>query len=447
MRCEAGHPVSVDLSLERVQLVKSRLGLAFRAPVITVGGTNGKGSVCAMLESIATHSGWRVGCYSKPHLISFEERCRINGVPTTADQLIPHFAAVEKARGETTLTYFEHTTLAILRFLSTIDLDLVVLEVGLGGRRDAVNVVDADCSVITTVDIDHTEYLGPTREVIGLEKAGIMRPNRPVVVGDTNPPESLCQYADLTRARLLLAGRDFHHRPKGSGNWMWSFGEVQLDDLPNPALVGDHQGCNAAVALTALASLSQLPELSRRAVASGLSETRLRGRFQILRGAPAVILDVAHNRQAACALSANLSKMRPKGRVLAVFGCMRDKDVNALIESILVWANEWFLTDLPVKRAATAHELSEVLRSQLRRDSTSISCWARPMHAFDAALTSARPDDLVLVFGSFYTVGEVLAHVDKRIRHGRDFSVCSEVEALKSVLTLDRCESDNLPKA
>ncbi|MFZ2989879.1 bifunctional folylpolyglutamate synthase/dihydrofolate synthase, partial [Ideonella sp.] len=290
--CERLHPKTIDMTLDRVLAVQQRLGLHFKVPVISVAGTNGKGSTCAMLDSIARAAGWRVGLYSKPHLVHFEERCRINGEQIAPEALLPHFEAVEAARGDITLTYFEFTTLAIARALAEADLDLVILEVGLGGRLDAVNAFDADCSVITSIDIDHVDFLGPDRESIGFEKAGIMRAGRPTVVSDPLPPQRLLQHAEALGVDLWLAGRDFNQ----SGDrqqWAWSGRGRRYHALAYPALRGANQLLNAAGALAALEALRDRVPVSAQAVRLGLATVELPGRFQIVPGQPSLVLDVA----------------------------------------------------------------------------------------------------------------------------------------------------------
>ena len=289
--CERLHPKTIDMTLDRVKAVQARMGLHFDCPVIAVAGTNGKGSTCAMIDSIARAAGWRVGLYSKPHLVHFEERCRINGEEIAAEALVPHFAAVEAARGDTTLTYFEFTTLAIARALATAGLDLVILEVGLGGRLDAVNAFDADCSVITSVDIDHVEYLGPDRESIGREKAGILRTGRPAIIADPVPPASVIAAGEALGADLWLVGRDFNQQGDRQ-QWSWSGRGRRYHALSYPALRGANQLLNASGAIAALESLRDRVPVNAQAVRVGLATVELPGRFQIVPGQPTLVLDV-----------------------------------------------------------------------------------------------------------------------------------------------------------
>jgi dihydrofolate synthase/folylpolyglutamate synthase len=404
--CERLHPKTIDLTLERVQTLRARLGLAFDCPVISVAGTNGKGSTCAMLESIARAAGYRVGLYSKPHLVHFEERCRINGEMIAAQALLPHFEAVEAARQEMTLSYFEFTTLAILRALSVAQLDLVILEVGLGGRFDAVNVIDTDCAVITSIALDHVDYLGPDREAIGREKAGIMRAGRPVIVSDPAPPTSLSEEAARVGADPWLAGRDFGHRGDRQ-QWAWHGRRQRYAGLAYPALRGVNQLINASGVLAAFEALRDRVPITAQAVRLGLANVELPGRFQIVPGQPALVLDVAHNPHAAANLAVNLDQMGFYPRTHAVFGAMHDKDIAGMLQRMQPLVDVWHFTDLPIARAASAKELAAALGS-LQPDAH-VHCHADPAAALTAALAGADPADRILVFGSFYTVGGVLA--------------------------------------
>lgn len=403
--CERLHPKTIDMSLERTLAVRDKLGLRFDSPVISVAGTNGKGSTCAMLESIALAAGYRVGLYIKPHLVHFEERCRIGGHSVAAEDLLPHFEAVEAARGDLTLTYFEFTTLAILRCLSLQPLDLVILEVGLGGRLDAVNAIDADCAVITSIDLDHTDFLGPDRESIGREKAHIMRPGRPAIVSDPMPPASIAAHAQAIGADLWLVGRDFSH----SGDrqqWNWTGRGKRISGLAYPALRGANQLVNAAGVLAALEALRERLPVPVQAVRQGLATVELAGRFQIVPGRPTLVLDVAHNPHSVAALAVNLDAMGFYPRTHAVFGAMADKDLFSVVQRLAPLVDAWYCTDLPVARAASAQTLAAIARSQ--RQDAPTSMHATPSEALGAALGRANPADRILVFGSFLTVGGVL---------------------------------------
>jgi dihydrofolate synthase/folylpolyglutamate synthase len=410
--CERLHPKTIDMTLERTRTLIGRLGLRFDVPVISVAGTNGKGSTCAMLEAIARAAGYRVGLYSKPHLVHFEERCRINGEMAAAETLLPHFEAVEQARGDIALTYFEFTFLAILRAFAATPLDLVILEVGLGGRLDAVNAVDADCAVITSIDIDHVEYLGPDRESIGREKAHIARTGRPLIVGDPVPPASVVDYATEIGADIWLQGRDFNY----SGDrqqWSWSGRGRRWNSLGYPSLRGANQLLNASGALAALEALRARLPVTAQAVRTGLASVDLPGRFQIVPGQPALVLDVAHNPHSVAALALNLDQMGFFGRTFAVFGAMHDKDLAGAAAKVMHLVDDWLLTDLPLPRAAKATELADVVQGLLAgRPAGSppvrVSLHESPRDALAAALAQADPADRIVVFGSFYTVGGVL---------------------------------------
>jgi dihydrofolate synthase/folylpolyglutamate synthase len=405
--CEALHPKGIDMTLERVAAVRDRLGLRFSTPVVSVAGTNGKGSSCAMLEAIALAAGYRVGLYSKPHLVHFEERCRLNGQMIEAEALLPHFEAVEAARQGTTLTYFEFTTLAIMRALAEAPLDLVILEVGLGGRLDAVNAIDADCALITSIALDHTDYLGPDRESIGREKAGILRAGRPAVVSDPQPPQSLLDVAAALGVDLRVAGRDFAH----SGDrqqWQWKGREKRFHGLAYPALRGANQLLNASGVLAVFEALqAQLP-ISAQAVRQGLALVDLPGRFQIVPGQPVLVLDVAHNPQSVAALALNLDQMGFYPRTHAIFGAMQDKDLAGALAHVAPLVDAWHLTALPTPRAAEPEALRALVEAASAGRAVSVRCHADPAAALAAVLEAADPADRIVVFGSFYTVGGVL---------------------------------------
>ena len=412
-RCERLHPKEMDLTLERVRQVKERLALRFNVPVITVAGTNGKGSTCAMLEAIALQAGYRVGLYIKPHLVHFEERCRVNGHSVAADELLPHFEAVEQSRGDVSLTYFEFTTLAIARLMSLAPLDMVILEVGLGGRLDAVNAIDTDCAIITSIDIDHTEYLGTTREAIGFEKAGVMRSGKPAIVSDPVPPQSLVDHARRIGADLWLCGRDFNC----SGDkqqWSWAGRAKRFNGMAYPALRGANQLLNASGVLAALEALRDRLPVSAQAVRSGLALVELPGRFQIVAGQPMLVLDVAHNPHAVAALLQNLDQMGFYPRTHAVFGAMRDKDIAAMLARMAPVVDAWYFCDLPAARAAKATELAQIRQALAPPGASAgvsagdVSCHGDPLLALRAALGRADPADRIVIFGSFSTVGGVL---------------------------------------
>ena len=411
--CERLHPKTIDMTLARVLALRDKLGLRFEAPVVMVAGTNGKGSTCAMLESIALQAGYKVGLYIKPHLVHFQERCRVGGAPVEAASLLPYFEAIEQARGEMTLSYFEFTTLAIMLRLAAEPLDLVILEVGLGGRLDAVNCIDADCMVITSIDLDHTEYLGPDRESVGREKAHIMRAGRPVVVSDPMPPASIAAHAAEIGADLRQLGRDFTYGGDRQ-QWQWSGRERRFSGLAYPALRGVNQLLNAAGVLAVFEALYQRLPISAQAVRTGLALVELPGRFQVVPGQPALVLDVAHNPHAVAALAQNLDQMGFFPRTHAVFGAMADKDLAAILQRMAPLVDVWHFCDLEIPRAAKAAALAaefEALRASggLKTPAQlEVHQHADPAAALAAAAVGADPADRILVFGSFYTVGGVM---------------------------------------
>ena len=415
--CERLHPKTIDMGLDRVRTVAQRLdggtGLRLPCPLITVGGTNGKGSTCAMLEAIYQQAGYRTGVYTSPHLVHFEERCRVQGEPVAGADLVPAFAEVEQARRggdgqpEVSLTYFEFTTLAIVLTLARAGLDVIVLEVGLGGRLDAVNVFDADCSVITSVDLDHVEYLGPDRESIGYEKAGIMRTGRPVVVSDPVPPQSVLDRAREVGADLWRLGTDFHFAGDKQ-QWGWTGRNRRYSGLAYPALRGANQLVNAAGVLAALEALHPRLSVTAQAVRNGLALVELPGRFQIVPGQPTLVLDVAHNPHSVAALAENLDAMGFYPTTHAVFGAMADKDLRPMFERVNPLIDRWYFTDLPLPRAATALDLAAIWQGTNSRSDTAFSRHANPVDALAAAVAAADPADRIVVFGSFFTVGGVL---------------------------------------
>ena len=405
------HPKTMDLSLERTVTMARRLQIEFRVPLITVAGTNGKGSTCAMLESIARHAGYRTGLYQKPELVHFEERCRLGGEPVAAADLLPHFEAVEAARGDITLTQFEFTTLAIARLLSLADVDVVILEVGLGGRFDSVNAFDTDCAVITSIDLDHMEWLGPDRESIGLEKAQVMRPGKPAIISDPLPPNSIVQHGEKVGADLWLVGRDFNHTGDRQ-QWNWSGRGRRYNGMSYPGLRGANQLLNAAGAIAALEALRERLPVSAQAIRTGLALVELPGRFQIVPGQPTLVLDVAHNPHAVAALALNLDAMGFFPRTHAVVGAMADKDIPALLARLGALVDVWHCCGLPTARAASAQQLAELARAVAATQTgrtVSVHVHASPAEALAAAVAGADAADRIVVFGSFYTVGGVLA--------------------------------------
>jgi len=399
------HPDAIALGLERVRAVHARLAAPLSCPVLTVAGTNGKGSTCAMLESILRASGRRAGLYTSPHLLRYNERVRIGGREADDASLIEGFEAVERARGGLPLTYFEFGTLAALWLFSRARLDALVLEVGLGGRLDAVNLVDADCAAITSVDLDHVAYLGSTRESVGREKAGIFRRDRPAVVADADPPASVIDAAAAIGARLVRIGRDFGYVAH-PGQWDFWGPRGKRAALAYPALRGARQLSNAAAALAVLDALSGALPVSMQDVRRGLAEVVLPGRFQVLPGRPQVILDVAHNPQAARTLAENLGAAGFAPETIAVFGVLRDKDVTGIVRALASRITRWHLGSLAGERGSSA---AEVARAVVAAGVVApVTGHASVAEALAAARGEAGESDKIVAFGSFLTVAEVM---------------------------------------
>ncbi len=410
---ESRHPVAIELGLERVAQVKERLDIQFSCPVITVGGTNGKGSTCAFLESILLRARYRVGLYTSPHLLDFNERVRLDGESVSDAALLTAFAQVEAARGEVSLTYFEFTTLAALKLFADAKLDAVILEVGLGGRLDAVNVIDADVAIVTSIDIDHAAYLGNTREAIGFEKAGIFRAGRTAICSDPVPPQSLIDHAEAIGADLWLVTRDFNYT---GDKQQWNYGGrgQRRNALDFPALRGANQLLNASAALAALEALRMRLPVSGQEVRNGLVMVDLPARFQVLPGQPLVVLDVAHNPHAAAALAASLDNMGYFPYTFAVFGAMQDKDIRGIAAAFKDRIDHWCVTDLPLPRAATAAQIEQELLAagvtpcDKASAKVSITRFPDPAAAYADARRRAGQNDRIVVFGSFVTVAGVL---------------------------------------
>lgn len=389
------------------------MGLRFDVPVITVGGTNGKGSVCAFLEAILREAGYRVGLYTSPHVVRYNERVRIDAVEASDEALVAAFERVEAARGATSLTYFEMGTLAAASLFAHADLDVVILEVGLGGRLDAVNVFDPDCAVVVTVDLDHMDYLGPTREHIGREKAGIFRAGRPAIYGEADPPQSLLDHARGIGARLLRFGVDFGAE-RTPQQWKYWGAHGVRNGLPHPALRGPHQIANAAVALAALDELKDRLPVHMQAVRTGLLMAAPPARFQVMPGRPAVVFDVSHNPHAARALAANLRAHVKFTRTLAVFAMLVDKDVAGVVDAVKSQIAAWYVSGLRGARGTTADALVDTVR---RCDpGKPVTGFDTLLAAYSAARQGAGEDDRILVFGSFHTVCDVLQAHEAAIR-------------------------------
>lgn len=438
---ETLHPQVIDMGLDRTNLVAERLALKNSPALkIVVGGTNGKGSTCAMLEAILLAAGYKVGLYTSPHLIRYNERIRLNGAELSDAQIVQQFVKINELRGETSLSYFEFATLAAWAAFTEAKVDVMIFEVGLGGRLDAVNCVDADCSIITSVDIDHVDYLGDDREHIAWEKAHIFRPGKPAICADPLPPENIKMYADKIGADLWQFGVDFNYSGDAQ-QWAFAGREQRRAALAYPALRGINQLLNASAVLAALEALRMQLVVPASSVREGLLRAAIPGRMQILPGQPTVILDVAHNPHAAGALAQNLQQMpiTPGMKTYAVVGMLKDKDCKAVIARLAPHIDVWLCADLTGPRALSARELSgfvnEVLASEQITDNTETSSKATPtvkpklttvdpktvqtlvfddlVQAFVTAQGMATENDRILVFGSFFSVGPILTHLGR----------------------------------
>lgn len=408
---EALHPKSIAMGLERVSVVAQRLALfnRYKRPVIvTVAGTNGKGSSCAMLEQVYTKAGYRVGCYTSPHLQRYHERVRVCCDEIADQALCDAFAAVESAREAIELTYFEMGTLAAFWHFSQQALDVLVLEVGLGGRLDAVNILDADCALVTNVDMDHMEYLGDTREKIGLEKAGVYRANQIAICGDRSPPQSLVNYAIKQGVQLNCIQQAFYVE---AGERSWHYRDAKgVLDMPSLSLTGMFQRDNAASVIYAIRALTPVLPVADAVIVDTLPKVQLPGRFQYLNHAPDVIVDVAHNPQAAESLLDNLTELRknmPKeGRLVAVFSMLADKDIQAVVKILMQEFDTWHVAEIKHPRAAKLNDLINVFSRCA--DNSPIEAHLDIELALSSAYKSVAKNDKIIVFGSFFTVAAAL---------------------------------------
>lgn len=392
------HSKTIDLGLARVSEVAARMAVLKPAPfVFTVAGTNGKGTTCRTLESVLMAAGFKVGVYSSPHLVRYTERVRVQGEELSELVHTTSFAEIEAARGEISLSYFEFGTLSALWLFQQAQLDVVILEVGLGGRLDATNIVDADVAVVTSIALDHTDWLGPDRESIGREKAGIFRGGKPAIVGEPDMPQTIAEVASEKGAQLMRRDVDWGYE---AGEQSWSFNDENgaLTDLPLPQVPMP----NAATALAALRA-SKL-KVDEQAIRDGIQKAMLPGRFQIISDTPRVILDVAHNPHAATYLAGRLKTLPKTGRVLAVIGMLHDKDIAGTLENLKAEVDDWYCAPLEGPRGATAEQLLEHLRAG--------KVYTSVVQAWYAAMADARPQDTVLVCGSFHTVAHVMEEID-----------------------------------
>jgi dihydrofolate synthase / folylpolyglutamate synthase len=415
-RLEALHPQGIDgieLGLARVTELKQRLGQTESVPMVLVAGTNGKGSTCAMLESIWRSAGYRVGLYSSPHLLRFNERIRINHGPVDDAILIHAFERVEAARGEIALTYFEFVTLAAWEVFASNALDVIILEVGLGGRLDATNIYTPSCSVLTTIDLDHMAFLGTTREAIGREKAGIFRAGVPAICGDPSPPQSVLDHAAALGTPLAVMGRDFGFA-RQEQQWRYigqsSIRNSTRNGLAFPGLRGQNQLLNASTALATVDALRECLPVAMQDIRLGLLTAEIPGRFQVLPGQPSIVLDVAHNSQSMRALASNLGDMAFHPRTWGVFGMLADKDLDDAIVQMKERITHWLPCTLPSRRTTSADLLYERLKTH---GITPVKCFDSPAQALRFAQSQAVEADRIVAFGSFLTVAGALEHLGR----------------------------------
>ncbi|MDQ7014791.1 MAG: bifunctional tetrahydrofolate synthase/dihydrofolate synthase [Gammaproteobacteria bacterium] len=400
------HPSEIELGLARVKEVAARLCLLSpKGQVITVAGTNGKGSSVAMLERILSAAGYSVGVYSSPHFLRYNERIRINEREVSDAQICAAFAAIDTARAEVSLTYFEFATLASLWLFAEAKLDVWVLEVGLGGRLDAVNILDADCALLTSVALDHQAWLGSDRESIGLEKAGVFRAGKPAVCADGKPPKSVLTYANELGCELLCVNQDYRFEFQANG-WCWHGSNAALMGLPKPALQGVFQLANAAAVVQVLQTFSATLPIPRSALDKGLQSVRLQGRLQRLNGEIEAYLDVAHNPAAATVLAAELAALPHEGKTTAVLGMLDDKDVTGVITALQAEVDHWVVTSLPSSRGLSAERLAEGIKAV--DGQAKVTLVKNVVAGYDIAVASAQSSDRIVVLGSFLTVAALL---------------------------------------
>ncbi|MDR0529619.1 MAG: bifunctional tetrahydrofolate synthase/dihydrofolate synthase [Zoogloeaceae bacterium] len=430
MYLESLHPkgeAGIELGLQRVREVGAALGQRPFCPIFTLAGTNGKGSTAVYLEMILVRAGYRVGCYTSPHLLRFTERVRINGEEARAESLCAAFAEVERARkaaGNAALTYFEFATLAAWQIFSAAKCEALILEVGLGGRLDAVNLYDPDVALLTSIDLDHQQWLGATREEIGLEKAGIFRSGHPAFCGDAHPPESVLRQAATLKVPLFVAGRDFGWQKTTDAPLQWQYWrktpeKLERRILAHPNLRGAAQINNASLALAALDALRERLPVSAQAIREGLARAELPGRFQVLPGRPVIVLDAGHNPEALRVLAENLDDMGFFANTYAVLGMLADKDAINSLAALKGKVTRWFIATLTGIRGQKADALADKL---LAADSSALlSCYESPEDAFDHARETAKESDRIIVIGSFHTLAAVWRRLESSLKRPKVF--------------------------
>ncbi|MSQ80485.1 MAG: bifunctional tetrahydrofolate synthase/dihydrofolate synthase [Candidatus Methylopumilus sp.] len=407
---ESTHPSTIDLSLERIKLVAKRLNLNIPFPLITVGGTNGKGSTCAILESIYKTAGYKVGCYTSPHFLLFNERIKVDAQPISDHLICDALLKIESVREDVSLTYFEYGTLAAMIIFAEESIDVAILEIGLGGRLDAVNIFEPDCSIVTTVDLDHMDYLGETREAIGFEKAGIYRANKSAICGDFNPPKSLIQHAESIHAPLKLIGKHFNYELHHD-SFDFLIDSSFLMNVPLPNLQGNFQIANASMALMAVKSIEDKLPVNESAIQKGIASAYLLGRFQEIQKNPSLILDVAHNPQAALSLSHNLRGQPIKGKTIAVFSILADKDILGVVRALSKDIDDWYISMIQHERAASVQMIEDMIKKI--NPSFRVMQFKNIQKAYQFAFKKASENDRIIVFGSFFTVADIMRIMPK----------------------------------
>jgi dihydrofolate synthase/folylpolyglutamate synthase len=406
------HAKAIDLGLERVTRVFQSLNPEQTKPVtIIVGGTNGKGSCIAFLESIYRAAGYRVGTYTSPHILNYNERIKVAGKPVADQTICEAFERIETVRDDVSLSYFEFGTLAALDIFWRSNLDIQLLEVGLGGRLDAVNIIDADVAIVTTICIDHTDWLGETREAIGKEKSGIFRPDVPAIIGDPEPPASLIDNALEMKAKVFAVGKEFNYQ-KTETTWHWLLNDqIIFEELPKPALIGEQQYRNASTAIMAIELLQEKLSVKAPNIAQGLMNAHLMGRFQLINAEIPVLLDVGHNPQAVRMLAAGLERYFPNQRIHAIFAMMKDKDIGGVVKIMQPYISNWYIAPLDHSRIAEHSVIAEVLKKQKIKNLA--YGFTDFTETFNKALENARQGDLILIFGSFFLVSAYFSAFSK----------------------------------
>ena len=370
-----------------------------------MGGTNGKGSTCAILESIYMEAGYRVGCYTSPHFIHFNERIKMLADPVSDELICEAFTKIESVRKDISLTYFEYGTIAAMMIFADADLDIAILEVGLGGRLDAVNIFDSDCAIVTSIDLDHMDYLGDTREAIGFEKAGIYRAYKNAICGDFSPPQSLIKHCESIHAQLKIIGKDFSYEVHHD-SFDFLIDSSFVMNVPLPKLQGDFQLANATNALMAVKLLEDQLPLTETAIQQGIAKALLPGRFQVVKLNPSLILDVAHNPQAAQSLSRNLKAHAVSGKTIAIFSILRDKDIWGVIEALSNDIDSWYIAKIQNERAADIEMMSQAIREV--NSSSHLVSFKNIQEAYQFASKEVTRNDRIIIFGSFYTVADIM---------------------------------------